>query len=424
MTKRMMLGPYEDNILVQGLGPLLDDKEVMKRLLYLPEKPTNIQSLSITERRHHLMSLLDFHIPSQKSVHIYQSIDSLLRQSYRYRDPNRTSTWRTLNGEMIEQQMPRSPALATAISGHAGTGKTETTLRAFGCYPQQVLKHENFPKLVGPHYQVAWLTVDIPDSGRSSDLATNLMRAWDAAMAKYNPQYTPRFEQELSKSRRNGGQMLDEWRQVALSHFLGILHLDEIQNLFKLATLKQRRAKHTLDKPPELSIVEDQSLRWILSLLNTWQIAVVVSGTPDGIGALTKRLSTTQRIITGGYHKIDTLTQTHSGEFKELFFDQLVQYQYVKKPVNDSSEFRQMVLTLSAGIPRVILALWFAAHKVSFERGGNDLRFEDFDKASKTLLAPISQAVKALNSGDPVLMAKYEDLLPRDDAIWSSIWGS
>ncbi|MEW8204192.1 MAG: AAA family ATPase [Candidatus Thiodiazotropha endolucinida] len=420
----MKLDPYANNILVQGLGQLLDDKEVMKRLLYLPEKPTNIHTLTITERRHHLMSLLDFHIPSKKSVHIYQSIDSLLRQSYRYRDPNRTSTWRTLNGEMIEQQMPRSPALATAIAGHAGTGKTESILRTFGCYPQQVIKHDNFPKLVGPHYQVSWLTVDIPDTGRSADLATNLMRAWDAAMAKYNPTYTPRFEQELAKSRRNGGQMLDEWRQVALSHFLGILHLDEIQNLFKLATLKQRRATYTPNNPPELSIVEDQSLRWILSLLNTWQIAVVVSGTPDGIGALTKRLSTTQRIITGGYHKIVTLTQPNSGEFKELFFEQLIHYQYVNKPINDSAEFRQLILDLTAGIPRVIIALWFAAHKVSFERGGNDLRFDDFEKASKTLLSPIRQAVTALNSGDPILMAQYEDLMPLDDAIWASIWGS
>ena len=432
MTKHRKRGPYEGNILVQGLGPIFSRKEALKQLLYLPETPFDNHIVPKHERLHYLMSILDLHIPVLEGARIYESIDLMLRQSYRYRDPRLTETWRVLSGEYSGQQIPRAPAMASVVTGHAGTGKTQAILRALGCYPQQIIVHDNFPQLVGSHLQVTWLTVDVPASGLSTDLAANLMCAWDDAMAKYAPNLPRRFEPVLAKNRRDGQKMLDEWRQVALSHFLGVLHLDEIQNFFKLATLKQRRERRSPENTPELSIVEDKALRWILSLLNTWQIPVVISGTPDGVGAMTKRMSTTQRISTGGYHKLapfpelseDELSEDElsKNEFKNLFFKQLLHYQFVQKPLKDSPEFRQLVLELTGGVPRIIIALWVAAHRVAFERREDSLRLDDFQKAAKTLLAPVMPAVAALRSGDPELMMHYDDLMPRDDAIWKSIW--
>lgn len=416
----MTYDPYEGNILTNGLGPILDRNEIYKSLIYTPKKPPPIHNLSKLERLHCLGFVRDLHIPSLEGARIYETIDLILRQSYRYRDPHQSKTWAAISGETNNLVSLRSPAMAALTAGHSGTGKTQSIHHALSIYPQQVIIHDNFPNIVGVHPQIVWLSVDVPASGKAEDLAANLMQTWDDTLSKYIPGYVPRFESSLSKDRRNGGKMLDEWRQVALTNCFGVLHLDEIQNFFKLATLKQRRNRKNPTHSPELSIVEDKCLRWILSLLNTWGVPVVMSGTLDGVGALTKRLSTIQRISTGGYHKL-TPFSISSNEFS-LIFKELVRYQYVKKPLPDSKKFRQLIIELTAGVPRIIGALWFSAHRVAFERKEDSLTFDDFIKAANTLLAPLKPAVSALNSGDPVQMARYDDLIPKDDAIWSSFW--
>lgn len=412
--------PYAGNILVQGLGPILDRSESAKRLMYLPPPaPDAIATIPYHIRLHMLASLLDLHIPGLSGSQIYESIDLLIRQSYRHRDPRKAATWALLNGH----RPPPAPAMATVAVGHSGTGKTRSVQRALQCYPQQIIVHDHFPNLNGPHAQMVWLSVDIPPSGRREDLAANLMIAWDNAMATIAPNGIRRFEDVLSKTHRKGQQMLDEWLQVAISHFLGGLHLDEVQNLFKLATLKQRRRTGKHHTGPELAIAEDECLRWILSLLNRWNIPVIFSGTPDGVGALTKRMSTAERISVGGYHKLAPFSDPDSKTFG-TFFVELLRHQYVKTPLSDSDEFRCLVLDLTAGVPRIIIALWIAAHRVAFEKMDDTLEFADFQKAASTLLAPLAPAVAALRSGDPELMRRYEDLIPRDDAVWASFWNA
>lgn len=415
--------PYADNILVQGLGPILSREQVYAKLLYRPPVTTHPGEIPKHLRLHHLMSLRDLHIPSQEGGRVLETIDLMTRQGYRYRDPRSVATWRELGGEIPAEKLPRSPATAAVAVGHSGTGKTQAIWRALDCYPSQVITHDSFPRLVGRHAQVVWLSVDVPATGRSTDLAANLMTAWDEIMAGHIPESPPRFAANLARDRRDGQKMLDEWRQVARSHFLGVLHLDEVQNFFKLATLKQRRRrKGSPTEVPELAVVEDQCLRWILSLLNTWGIPVILSGTPDGVGALTKRLSTTQRVATGGFHKFSPFSGPDCPEFRDVFFANLHRYQYVRHPLSNSPESRKLVYDLSAGVPRIIMALWVAAHRVAMERKDDDLRLEDFRKAANTLLSPLMPAVEALKSADPILMARYDDLMTLDDGFWESTW--
>lgn len=413
--------PYAGNILIEGLGPVLTREDAYKSLMYLPPPPRNPGEIPLHLRLHHLLSVRDLHIPSAEGAKVHQSIDLLTRQGYRYRNPAAPKTWSHLTGEPNVHKTPRAPAMAALVVGHSGTGKTEAILRALNCYPTQVITHDSFPRLKGPHHQMVALSVDVPPSGRSADLAANLMTAWDTAMEKAGLGPYMRFATSLARERRDGQRMLDEWRQVALSHFLGALHLDEVQNFFKLATLKQRRSKKS-DERAELAIVEDQCLRWILTLLNTWEIPVILSGTPDGVGALTKRLSTIQRIVGGGYHHLPPFQGPDHPDFKELFFRQLQRYQYVMHPVSDPDALRSQMIELTAGVPRLIVALWFAAHRVALERTDDTLRLDDFQKAASRYLAPVQPAVVALRSGDPAKMMQFEDLMPTDDTLWATFW--
>jgi hypothetical protein len=312
--------------------------------------------------------------------------------------------------------------MAAATCGLSGTGKTVAILRALNLMPQ-VITHDSFPNIVGNHHQVAWLSVDAPASGRSVDLATNLMRGWEDLMFRHFPQEPSRFASTLAKERRDGPKMLDEWRQVASTHFLGLLHIDEIQNFFRLQSLEKRRKRTDKSEGLQLSIVEDYCLKWVLTCTNTWQIPLFVSGTPDGIGALTKRLSNTERFVSSGYHVFPHFAD--AGKlFYEGFFMKLVQYQFVKKPLPPTQGFADLIIELTGGIQRLIVALWIAAHRVAFERKEDDLRPDDFRRAAETYLAPVAPAVAALRSKDPLRMARYEDLIPRDDGYWATFWAA
>ena len=333
-------------------------------------------------------------------------------------DPTKADTWSAVSGNHALITPRRAPAFCAVGVGHSGTGKTDTIDRCLRTYPQ-VVRHETFPRLVGGHLQVNWLSINVPGSGRSVDMATDLMREWDRVTG------SNRFTSELAKERRDGMKMLDSWRQVATAHFLGILHLDEIQNLFKLATLKKRRGKSgAADEVPELSIVGYYFLKWILVLMNTWQVPLLISGTPDGIGALTRRLSTTERIVTSGYHVFHHFDDATDSNFRKTFLEQLGKYQYVQKPLPISDELAQLIIELTGGIQRLIIALWIAAQRVALERNKGDLLISDFKKAAATYLAPVAPAVAAFRSKDPVKMGRYEDLLPRDDAFWTQFWSS
>jgi hypothetical protein len=424
----MTSDPYEGNILVQNLGPILSREEALRRLTFLPPVPGDISGVAKQIRLHLLMSVRDFHLPSLEGARILQTTDLVIRNSYRYRDPMAAATWGVISNDPLAILRPRAPAMAGAAVGHSGTGKTVAIQKSFDCYPNQLIVHDEFPRLKGLHYQMVHLSVDVPPSGRGVDLAANTMFAWDEAVARALPSQPRRFAHALSKDRRDGAKMMDEWRQVAVSHFLGCLHLDEVQNFFKIPSLKQRRSgkvgkTEDADFPPELRIIDDQFLKTVLNMSNTYQIPLWLSGTPDGVGALTKRLSNVQRFVTSGYHKMSEFLSATDPSYV-TFMEFLGRYQYVAKRLPIDDALRALVYQLTGGIQRLIVALWIAAHRIAFERKDDDLRPGDFTKAAATYLAPVGPAVAALISKDPQQMRRYEDLMPRDDGYWATFWGA
>lgn len=425
MSDQAAFDPYAGNLLTQGLGPIRSREEVLSRLTFLPQPHRQIGGMPKHLRVHLLMGLRDIHIVSREGAKLHQTIDLMVRQSYRYRDPKSPQTWAIIGGETILHKTQRAPAMAAVAEGHSGTGKTENTLRCCGDYPQQIIVHPTFPKLVGVHHQVVWQSVDVPSSGHSKDLAANLMYAWEETMAKHAPSLCGRFASTLNRDHRDGPKMLNEWRQVAMAHFLGLLHLDEVQNFFKIPSLAKRRKKDASPEDLELRIIEDQCLKEILTLTNTCQIPVLFTGTPDGVGALNKRLANIQRLVTYGHHEFRCFRNAADKTFIDGFLPQLARYQYVAHPLAVTTGLAELIIRLTAGVQRLIIALWIAAHRVAFDReGDDDLRLEDFQKAADTYLAPIAPAVAALRSNDPKLMARYEDLIRRDDNYWSTLWSS
>lgn len=410
--------PYAGNILTQNLGPILAPEEAVERQIRVPVIPQRIEDEPMYVRLHSLTELQNLHVPFFQSSQIYQSIDLMLRAGYRDRNPNNSHTWTTIAGRSVPPVSLRPPGKAAVEVGHSGVGKTQGILRSFECYPTQVIRHESFPKLIGPHYQMVFLSVDVPASGKLSDLARNLMVAWDNAMRLYVENYVNRFGADIL-SKDKGQAMMEEVRQVLLAHYLGVLHLDEVQNFFKLMPLKNRRKN--VGEEYELTIVEEQCLREVLALINTWGIPIIFSGTPEGVGQLSRRFSNIQRFMSYGYHQIDRFEDWKDKEFVKLV-EQLMRYQYVKEPLTNVDEVCVLLHRLSGGISRIIVTLWFAAHRYAFMENTDALTLEIIEKAAKRFLTPIKSAIDALKSGKAEEIARYDDLINTNSDVWQSIW--
>jgi len=419
MTKSSVFDPYAGNTLIQSMGPIPLRTEVSRRLLVRPPKPpANIEAIPPEVRMHMVLMVRDLHIPQVEGIRLHQTIDLMMRENYSVLETSAPSTWSLISGESVPT---RGPALtrqagAAAVVGISGGGKSVAISGCLGLYPQ-VVRHKNFFRMVDGLTQVLWLSANVPSNGRSPDLAVALMNALMRATGNN------RFVKTIAGNWRPGMQMLEEWRQVASTHFLGLLHLDEVQNFFTIPPLESRRKQKTGGYVPELSVRDDACLRWLLVLINTWQIPLLVSGTPDGINALTHRLSTAQRFMGSGYHAFKHFSTADDPAFRKILLPQLGAYQYVKTPLPVDDALAQLIIELTAGIPRLIIALWIAAHRVALERNTDDLRLTDFRKAADTFLAPMGPAVSAIRSNDPLRMSRYEDLVAKDNTFWQTFWG-
>lgn len=409
--------PYAGNILVDPLGPIPSDEVSLEALMYLPSTPGSMLGIPKHVRLHQVMCVRDLHLPALAERQLLQTVDLMVRQGYRYRDPRVAATWAAISGETRRTNILLPSALAAAVEGLSGVGKTQACERSLRSFPHQVVHHASFPRVEGSLQQLVYLSAEVPPSGRAADLARALMEAWDQATGG------KRFAHWLAKEKfTDGMRALEEWRQVARAHFLGVLHLDEIQNLFKLTSLKQRKDRKVGTDAPELSIVEDQLLRWLLQLTNSGQIPLLISGTPDGVGALTKRLSTLERLHTAGYHALEPFENPTADAFLKTFLGELGKHQYVQHRLPVDENLARLIVDLTGGIQRLIIALWVAAHRVAFERSSDDLLLSDFTDAASTWLAPLAPAIEALQSKDANKMSRYEDLVRRDTTFWAKFW--
>jgi hypothetical protein len=297
-------------------------------------------------------------------------------------------------------------AIASSLVGIPGVGKSKLIARALGYYPQ-VKIHQNFPNILNEHYQMVWQSIEV-GSGKSSDFAVELMRSWDNALMSHAPSTPLKFSRTLGLSNHEGKNLFDEWLQAAKSHFLGLLHIDEVQNFFDIPSLKKRQsAKNTDSFAPKVK--DDKLLKNILNLTNSG-LPILISGTPDGIDFLASRFSTSQRSSTFGASVLDRYEHAQDREYL-VFLSQLMKYQYVNKPLTDLEQLAELLLELTAGIKRLIITLWIEAHKCSFSRARDDLLLDDFKAAESINFKMIRPAILAVKSGNPKLTAQYMDLL-------------
>lgn len=395
--------PYRSNLLIEPLGPILDEAALMMKLIDRPPLP---DALPYHLRIHQVPIIRNLYIPSEEGLRVAQSIHLNIRQGYVDRDPTKAATWAPIYGFTSKFESARGHPRAVFVVGVSGVGKSASVARPLELVPRLV-KHHSFPQMAAGLLQLVWLKVEIPPGGLAADLANALDLATADAL-----------EQEIRtpNSRVSAQARLDAWLRWVMKHYLGALILEEGQNLFRVQSLKARRST---SEARELRVADEHAVKWIVNLCNSAPFPVIITATPDGAALLASRLAAAERLTAGGYHSLEP---SPANDFHaESLLDEYLKYQWFDQRLEKTEGLAELIHKSCAGVHRIRALLWIAAHRCAFERDAKCLALGDFERANTTYMAKLKPAVQALLSNDPTALSRYEDIVQRGDLDWAGL---
>ena len=212
-------------------------------------------------RSHNISRIIDeFFQPLGAHMLLTERVSLMIRGGYVGRNPKTGDLQRHLqNGyERVQTgdlstfrfEEAKSTAQSMLLIGCSGSGKTTSLERILQTYPQ-VIYH---PQL--NLEQVVYLKVDCSHNGSLKEICLNFFRALDKALGA-------NYEKRYGLKRHGIETMLALMAQIANTHALGLLVIDEIQHL--------SRSK---------SGGSQEMLNFFVTMVNTIGVPVMLIGTP------------------------------------------------------------------------------------------------------------------------------------------------
>lgn len=392
-----------NSILTDGLGEIPSDPVLVRHMKRLPPPVGEVHRIELFKRPYHAEILRShFHMPTTDEIRMARTLDRMLRTSYRRRNPDQAKTWQSIYdappGEDVEGDAP-----AALLTGVSGVGKSVSVSLALSRY-RQTIRHDRFPKVVGPLTQLTWLKVSVPPTGRLVDLVETLIQETVKALDAPEIGHTLR-----RRTSERALSCFNRWCTFMQAHFLGLLVLDEVQNLFKIPSLEQRRRRNYADGLG-LRIADDETLKALLIFSSTSKIPLLLIGTHDAERALESRFAISQRLAEGGQHELRFPMTAEDRHFAKELLPKLAEYQWSDTPIEVDDALRNRIHKFTAGIHRLVVNLWITAHQVAAHDGHSSLTITHFEQAANLHMKSAREAVAVLLSDLPDRLTRYEDL--------------
>jgi hypothetical protein len=395
---------YRGNPFIEALPPLLSQKEVTSSIGYDPPFDSSETDLPTHIRMHCVSRLRTWVHPFPEYIELEDTLARIIRYGYVGRNPMDPSTWRQLHAIGSDQpehalvlQRHHTTAGMMTLSGLSGIGKTTMAITVLQAYPQ-VIHHREYQGKKLLHSQIVWLRIECPFDGSLKALCLSFFRAVDDLLGTD-------YEQQYLRGHTIGA-MIAGMEKVAAIHFIGVLVIDEFQNL--------SIAKGGGD---------DKMQNYFAKLVNTIGVPIVLIGTYNAVGLFQKTMRNVRRATSHGYFEFKR-PSADSPEWRSLV-EGIWSYQWLKNPLPLPDRKSDLVYSkwfdenivyrahdLTQGITDFLVILFMQAQyralRAGIEKLDDDLLQETHDEAL-TLLHP---ALEALRSGDPDALATFDDLLP------------
>jgi hypothetical protein len=384
-----ILKEYNDNPYIQTLPPIADNETIIRNLMVNPDFNVTDRELDSTLRLHILHRLYSFFQPLPKHIQIHNMISTLIRQGYIARNPFDKDYKQYVNQtgkeiinrsyEINSRKSFRTTSSCGLIIGYSGMGKTSCVNRVLSGIPQIIIHNKyngnNFNQI-----QLSWLKLEAPHNSSLKALSLQYFMKIDELLGGNN------FRKYVSRN-LSVDAMLPLMGQLAQNIGLGLLVLDELQHL-------QNRGL-------------EQMMNYFVTLINSFGVPLLLIGTPASYSILESEFRIARRIT--GNSEIIWNNMDNNEEFK-LFMQGMWKHQYIRKPVNLTTELINEFYEHTQGISDLIIKLFINSQYKAITTGKEEITIEIVRKAAKEQFQIMQPMLDAIKSKNPFKMSKFQDI--------------
>lgn len=349
---------YRDNPWIEALPENPNDKDLFFALQGKIPYDADERQLPAYERQECIQGLTHVFIPLGQSGEIARKVASAIREGYVTRNPA-ANHWMQNLGQLQsciqnrdEQFLSVSGANANAcgfcVVGDSGMGKTSTVNHALAMFPQ-VIFHNQYHGEAFSSVQMVWMRLECPQDASVKGLCSEFFMEFDRITGDNT------FAKYASGGRATTDQMIPQMALVAQRHGLGLLVIDEIQNL---SAAKSGGAQRMLN--------------FIVQLVNTIGIPVLLVGTPPAIGFLSADLMTARRST--GQQGMTCLHPLEQGSYDwESFIKGIWKYQWTNEKTALTQDLLDTLYEVGRGSIDATVKLYMEVQRFAILQGQSGL---------------------------------------------------
>ena len=372
-----ILPEYSGNPLIEALPPIMTVAEAIGQLTVNPEYNEAERNMDIHYRFHAVRRLLRYFQPLYTHIDIEQRISCSIRQGYLGRNPIFARNAR---------QFVKPTALGFTIIGVSGIGKTTGVERVLSLYPQCIthMQYEGSPFYVK---QITWLKLDCPFDGSIKGLCVRFFNEVDKILGST---YSPKFY----AGKNTVDMMLPKMAQIAETHGIGMLIIDEIQHL--------SQAK---------SGGSEKMLNFFVTLVNTIGIPVILIGTSKALPILQSEFRQARRGSGQGDLIWDRMKNDESWD---ILLHTMWKYQWTRDNAPLTSALKNLLYDESQGIIDIAIKLYLMAQVKAITDETELVTPEIIREVANEKLRLVKPMLEALRSGNMKRIMQFEDIRPLD----------
>lgn len=392
--KSQIVPTYRGNPLIEALPRIpSNEEEVLQSLQRYPEFEIAHRNEHRTVRRHLVMQLLDFVQPLSWHLELSLNIGQLLMSGYISRNPIARYFERDVMdiGHRMAQSMIPQPAMGSACSmsvlGQSGIGKSTAIGRILSTYPRVIL-HTEYKEERFICAQIPWIKLDCPFDCSVKGLCYTFFKQVDELL---NTDYYERY----SRARLSTDLAIVAMSKVVALHGIGILVVDEIQNL--------QYANGGNDK---------LMLNFLVQLANVLQIPIVVIGTWEARYAIAGDFRQSRR--NSGLGSMVLKRMQNDDEFY-FVCQSLWKYVYVRNAEPLTRELASTLFDLCQGIIDILVKLFILTQIRSMACELETLTGDLFKSVFLDCFKLLAPHLIGLRNNNPQSEARINELLRRWD---------
>lgn len=270
-------------------------------------------------------------------------------------------------------------------------GKSTMVESVLRSYPQ-VLAHKSYGGAKFAATQIVWLKINCPHNGSLSALCRSFFHAVDQATGTTN------YAQKYGHPKITIDTLISGMRQVAATYYLGVLVIDELQNL---SVAKSGGA--------------ELMMNYFMNLRSEIRTPLILVGTYKAVSLFGQEMRFARRASENGLTDLFRPTD-HKDPTWRAVVEAIWRYQWLRKPSELTEEIYETLFDCCQGITEVLVALFSYAQEIAIADDSDDdcaaVSAELIRESYESAFVLMHPSIDALRSNDVRKLQLFEDLLP------------